>query len=72
MTVDKNQNKALNKVHPSLLEGARVPADSGIITETGLGMRWHDRLGTAGCWPDQSSHPLCFWRIKRSAPSGRH
>ncbi len=27
---------------------------------------------SAGCWPDQSSHPLCFWRIKRSAPSGRH
>jgi hypothetical protein len=27
---------------------------------------------SAGCWPDQSSHPLYFWRIKRSAPSGRH
>jgi hypothetical protein len=27
---------------------------------------------SAGYWPDQSSHPLCFWRIKRSAPSGWH
>ena len=40
-----------------------------------LSSRCHRFIGTgrsAGYWPDQSSHLLCFRRIMRSTLSGRH